>query len=217
MKKITAFLLFAALTLCMFFFTSCGDSLEQYVYKDGKIVSEDSSKSYIAAPMGFQPCGVGQKCAVRDGAFDLYQVQDINGKNISVDEWMTEEYAGSATSVYYRDTLTLPSFSEIDYDVCYVCEEDTTVVSIATIEDKDIIGTLISRIANGDSSFPTLDEPTTVYKLKFYSAEYPSVFYSIDYLIFEDGAYLFNRGTRTYAEASSLIDGYIDSAESTSK
>ena len=53
-----------------------------------------------------------------------------------------------------------------------------------------------------------LDEPTAAYSLKFHSKDYPAIYYSVKYLIYEDGAYLFSRGTKTYANIGSLLDGY---------
>ena len=210
MKKLLSAALLI-LTLAAILLQSCGEkSYDNYTYSDGKISSGD--KTYISAPMGFQPCGVGEKCAVRDGAFDLFTLLDLDGKAVPVDEWMTEGYAGAASSVYYREGLTLPAYTEIDYDAMYLCREDVNIISIATVTDGELIGKLIALMKNG-ASLVMLDEPVATYTLKFYSAEYPAIFFSLDYLVYEDASFIFNRGQKTYAEVTGLLDSFIDEAQ----
>ena len=155
---------------------------------------------------------MGEKCAVKDGAFDLYVMTDPEGTPVSSDEWMSGEYAGAATTVYYREGISLPSFEKIDYSKCFICKEDESVISFATIEDKELIGKLISGAASG-KEMTMLDEPAATYTLKFYSEEYPALFYSVDYLIFDHASYLFVRDGKTYADVTGLIDDLIPSAE----
>ncbi len=198
--------------LASLLFVSCGDDgkeYTEYTYADGKITSEDG-KSYIPAPMGFQPCNVGNKCAVRDKYFDLYQLLGLDGKAISTDDWMTEEYAGNATSVYYRDTMTFPAYDEIPYSRCYICEEDEIVNFVVDFDDKELIGTLIDKIANGAESIGRLDDAKSSYTLKFFSEDYPGLFFSVDYLIYDDAAYLYSITNKKYAEATGILDGYIE-------
>lgn len=212
MKKITSAILIISMLLCGVILSSCEEGFEEFTYNDGRIVSEDDGRAYIPAQIGFQPCGVGEKCALRDGAFDLYEVLDADGNAVSTDDWLTEEYAGAATSVYYREGITLPAYYEIDYDECYLCEEKSTYIKFATIDDKELIDTLIGKAAGGASAV-ILDDPTASYTLKFHSKDYPAILYSVDYLVFEDGAYLFNRTDRTYADVAGLLDDYIGPAE----
>ena len=206
MKKYTA--LFLALVFCALIFSSCGSKGSNFIYADGKISSGDAV--YICAPMGFQPCQVGEKCGTRDGAFELYEVKDRDGAPVPTDEWMTEEYAGDATSIYYREgSVDLPEYYEIDFDTVYICEENETVVYVSEITEKEFINTLVDALKNGETTV-MLDEPTAAYSLKFYSKDYPAIYYSVKYLIYEDGAYLFSRGTKTYANIGTLLDGYAD-------
>lgn len=206
MKKYTALIL--AFVFAALLFTSCGAEEQNFVYSDGKISS--GSTTYICAPMGFQPCQVGEKCATRDGAFDLYEIKDRDGAPVPTDEWMTEEYAGDLTSIYYREgKVDLPEYSEIDFDTVYVCEEDETVVYVTEITDKELISTLIDALKSGERSV-IFDGPTASYSLKFHSKDFPAIYYSVKYLIYEDGAYLFSRGTKTYANIGTLLDGYAD-------
>ena len=211
MKKPVSVLLLISLLLCSLLAVSCGgdDEFPEYTYADGKITSEDG-KSYTPAPMGFQPQNVGGKCAVRDKAFDLYQVLRLDGTAVSTEDWMTEEYAGNVTSVYYGEGVTLPDFDKINFSHCYVCEEDEIVNFVTDFDDKKLIDTMIDRVANGTESTGRLDESVSSYTLKFSSDEYPGIFFSIDYLIYDDAAYLYSICSKRYAEATGLLDRYIE-------
>ncbi len=213
MKKIASLILLVSLLICSAALWSCEDgsgSFTEYTYADGKITSAEGD-AYIPAPMGFQPCSVGDKCAVRDGVFDLYQVIDAGGNKVPTEEWMTEEYAGNATSVYYREGITLPAYYEIDYSVCYLCEEDVNVISLVTIKDREFIDSLIKTISGGSDKFNRLDDPVSSYTVKFHSDDFPALYYSIDYIVFEDCAYLYCIGTKQYAKVGTdLFDSYIN-------
>ena len=198
---------------------SCGsggeESYPEFTYADGKITSEDGA-SYTPAPMGFQPCNAGKKCAVRDKYFDLYQLLDLDGKAIPKEDWLTEEYAGNATSVYYGDGIELPDFTEIAFSRCYVCEEDETVSFVSDTDDRALIGSLIDRIANGKDSTGRLDDSKYTYTLKFYSEDYPGIFFSVDYIVYDDGAaYLYSICNKKWAEATGMLDGLIELPEDT--
>ena len=211
MKRAVSLILLSAMILASCLFASCGKDagFEEYTYRNGMIVSEDGEKEYVPAPMGFQPVGVGEKCAVRDGAFDLYALVDKDGVALPTEEWMTEEYSGNASSVYYRKGISLPDFAEIDYEVCYLCDEDVSVVSVATIDDAELIGDLISRIADGVNSPGRIDDPKDSYTLKFHSSEFPALYFSVDYLIWDDASFLYSIGTKKYAEVTGLLDGFL--------
>ena len=212
MKRLLSVFLLISLLTCSLLFASCGkdgDDLAEFTYSDGKITSEDG-RAYIPAPMGFQPCSVGEKCAVRDKYFDLYQILDLDGRAIPTDDWMTEEYAGNATSVYYREGIDLPDFTEISFSRCYVCEEDEIVNFVSDFDDKELISEIISKIADGSESIGRLDDSAASYTLKFLSEDYPGIFWSVDYLIYDDAAYLYSIGAKKYAEATGILDGYIE-------
>ena len=192
---------------------SCGadgeESYPEFTYADGKITSEDGA-SYIPAPMGFQPANVGKKCGVRDTYFDLFTVVCDDGTVLSSDEWMTEEYAGNATSVYYRDTITLPPYDEIDYDLCTFCDEGDRPVALAEIDDRNFIASLIDAVSHGSQSNGRLDDAVASYTVKFSSSDFPGIVYSIDYLIYDDAAYLYSIGEKKYAEATGIFAPYVD-------
>ena len=211
MKKLISAVIAAAIMLSTALFISCGKEggSDNYTFKDGKLVSSDGNKAYFAAPMGFQPYNVGEKCGTRGDMFDLFAIIDPDGNAVSADEWMTEEYAGNASSVYYRDNIYLPSFNEIDYSVCYLCEEDENVVSFATIEDGDLIGALIEKAADGTPDLKRLDDAKERYTVKFHSDDFPAILFSVDLLIYDDAEYLYVISTKQYAEITGMLDEFI--------
>ncbi len=215
MKRFLSVFTLTALIFCAVFSASCGNGgAANYNYKDGKIVSSDGKKTFLCAPMGFQPYHTGVKCATLNGKTDLYSLIGKDGKSVSVDEWMSEEYAGNMSSVYYRDSIDLPSFDKIVYSACDICEEDQRVVSFASIEDKAAIVDLIDRLANGTTSFNRLDDAKARYTLKFFSDDFPAIMFSADLFVYDDAIYLYAVSTGRYAEVTELLASYIEEAES---
>ena len=211
MKRIISAILFAALILSSLVLVSCGgkDSTPNFVTEGDKIVSEDGTKKYVIAPMGFQPSGVGDLVAMRDGAFELHQIVDQQGNLIDTDEWLTSEYGGSLSTVYYRDDIALPAYDRMNYDACYLCVEDVNILSFAKIDDSDTIRTLIALIANGKTVDYFEDDATDRYTMKFSSPDFPAIMYSVDILVFEGRTVVFNRATGLYADAGELIAEYL--------
>lgn len=200
MKKIISALLAVSMLMIL---TSCA---AKYEYVDGGLVKKGSDIKYTALPVGFEPCGVGKKCG-RFGEFSLYRVTGINGEEIS-DEWMTEEYSGSATTVF--TSADVPAFREMSFDVCYVCEEDTGVISVSSITDREEIEAVISALDSPDKALWPRSDLISSYTLKFYSEDHPAVFYSLVYCVCESGNYIYDRAEKNCVAADETVSSYID-------
>ncbi len=197
--------IFAALFLCLACLTSCAVKFE---YVDGQLVNGKTKEKYNALPIGFEPCGVGEEYG-KFGEFTLYALTDLDGNELPPETWLTEEYSGSATTVFLNEDISLPSFREMTFDVCYVCEEDVSVISIAAIESPEEIGEIISALDSKSEILWTGKDVTASYTLKFCSAEYPAVFYSLGYYTTENGNYIYDRATDTYAEVGDMLSEYV--------
>ena len=200
MKKIiSAILVFASL----FVLSSCGKV--SFEYRDGGLVNKKSDEIYNALPVGFEPCGVGDEYG-KFGEFSLYRVVGINGEEIS-DDWITEEYSGSATTVFFNGEI--PSFRDINYDVCYICEEDANVISVAQTENREIIDGILSSLDKDEKALWPRTDLLASYTLKLYSTEYPAVFYSLVYCICESGNYIYDRASGSCVEVGGLLAGLV--------
>lgn len=200
MKKIVAVLTLLSVLLML---TSCG--IVKYEYTDGGLIKKGSQDVFHALPIGFEPCGIGEKCG-EFGEFSLYRVLGLNGEEIS-DEWITEEYSGSATTVFYKGNI--PAFREIEFDVCYICEEDTGIVSVATIQDENEINKVISSLDNNEKALWPRNDISETYTLKFYSQDFPAVFYSLTYCVCESGNYIYDRAEQNCVNVGDLLSDYI--------
>ena len=210
MKRILSLLLLAAIAASSLLAVSCAQSgYENYTYKDGKIMSSDGKRSFVACPIGVQPYSVGSKCAEYNGSIDLFSVFDPDDSKLPVDEWMTTEYSGNMTVVYHRDDIELPDFADLDFSVCYICREEGSVISVAEIEDKALLDRLQELVANGEAGQNGFDAAIGQYSLKFRSDDFPALFFSLDLYIYEDAWYLCSAATNARADVTGLLDDYI--------
>lgn len=197
--------LFLVLTLFAFTLASCNTI--EFEYADGGLVKKGTNELYNALPIGFEPCGIGDGYG-KFGEFTLYRVVGLNGEEIS-DDWITEEYSGSATTVFYKGEV--PTAESIDFDVFYICEEDTNVVSVAAIDDKEVISEMFSSFETCNQALWPRTDISETYTVKFYSEDLPAVFYSMVYCVCESGNYLYDRANNICVNIGSLISTYVTS------
>lgn len=200
MKRIVSLTLILSFAL---FLVSCGTV--KFEYTDGGLVEVGTGDTYNALPVGFEPCGIGEEYG-KFGDFTLYRVVGLNGEEIS-ENWITEEYSGSATTVFYKGDV--PSVADIDFNVLYICEEDTGVVSVATIDDTEIISDVLSSLKTCDQALWPRTDIKGTFTLKLYSENLPAVFYSMIYCVCESGNYLYDRADNICVEVGSLLSSYV--------
>lgn len=205
MKKIFILMLTAALLLC-----SCGkNKLPQMKYEDGNLISKDGAV-YHAAPAGYEPVSVGEACAYfGDTDTTLYKIGTLDPAI-----WMTEEYFGEATTIFYSDSITLPTLAEMNPDTLYVCQAtDTGSVSLLTIDDKDFIDMAVSAAtADGDQHIWPPRNTQLNLDLKFYSESYPAFYYNISVACLSDGYYVYNRNSgKGCVYVGTIFDEYLKS------
>ncbi len=201
-KKFLCFI--AVVTACLICFNSCSVKFE---YVDNQLLNKKTGEKYNALPIGFEPCGVGEEYG-KFGEFILYKMTDIDGNEADPELWVTEGYAGGATTVFLNEKMPLPSFTEMNFDVFYICEEDQSIISIATVENSDEIAELVSAFEK-DNETIWLGKADYTYTVKLYSAEYPAVFYSLNYYVTEDGNFLHDRGSDTYVNVGDMLSEYV--------
>lgn len=161
---------------------------------------------YKPAPTCYEPVSVGEAYAYYGkGDLTLYEVKGLDPK-----EWLTEEYAGTATTVFYDKDITLPTLREMNPTKVFICINEEITVCISTIEDKKLIDTLVDLFENGEEAEYPLLGSNAVYQLKFYGEElYPHIYYNITYADFPEGKFLYERNSRRCVEIGSLLDEYI--------
>ena len=203
MKRIIALVLAA---VALFIFTSCSASLVNFKYENGKLINKGQKLEYYPAPNNYEPVSVGEAFGYyKKTDLVLYEIQGLDPK-----EWLTQEYAGSATTIFYSTSLTLPTLAELEPTKLYICGGDTLTYAVATVEDKDAIANLIDLFENGEYEEWPLVNSIETFELKFYSEDkYPHIYYNLTYGEFEEGKFIYDRTTKRSVRIDDALIAYI--------
>lgn len=215
MKKALSLLLAFALL----FLVSCGEKKQESIkaaYNEKSQLVADNGVTYNYANVGYQPTFQGAEAGLIDSPLKekLYAIGDID-----TEKWLTTEYAGFATTVYYAEGIDLPTLSELSPTLCYICEEDETVISQYTLgggdltdvdEERDIINKIISMV--GDESleaemWPRLSGES--YVLKFYSEDWPAIYYCLEFAREGENGYVYDYLSKKCINIGSILEGYF--------
>ncbi len=203
MKKIIALLLTAASLLS---FSACSASLVNFKYEDGKLINKGQKLEYYAAPTNYEPVSVGEQFGYyKKTDLILYEIAGLDPK-----EWLTQEYAGSATTIFYSTDITLPTLSELEPTKVYICTGDTITYALATVENEAVVSKLVDLFENGEYEEWPLINSIETYELKFYSEDkYPHIYYNLTYGEFEEGKFIYDRTTKRSVRIDEVLADYI--------
>ncbi len=207
MNKFTKFL---SLSMATLLFSSCSGTLMTLKYEDGQMVNKRLKLAYTPAPTNYEPVSVGEEYAYYEKSdMILYEIAGLDPK-----EWLTQAYAGSATTIFYADSVTLPTLDELNPNKIFVTESESVTVGIATVNDQAVIDNVIDLFQNGEYAEWPLIGAYTTYELKFYSEEnYPHIYYNLTYGEFDEGIFLYDRNTKHSVKIDDALSGYIASAK----
>lgn len=215
MKKTAAILLL----ISMIFLVSCSRTVKMKFSDDGTLTGGNSEYRY--APVGYEPTYQGEEYAVIKGTLEekLYRIGSCDPE-----KWLTTEYSGAATLVYYSTDITLPTLSEMAPVSCFVCEQDINSFSVCTLgveaesadsasveSERETIAALVSAIAENDEEqiWPRSDVSES-YSLKFYSPDWEAIYYNVTYAICGDEKVLHDSVTGNTVLIGGLLDEYLE-------
>jgi len=215
MKRFLSLIL--ALTIVAVSLASCKKVVKMEYTDEGDLRCENGTV-YKYAPLGYEPTVQGEEYGLIEGVMEekLYKIGDI-----SPDEWLTTEYAGSATLVFYNADLDLPTLSEMKCDTVYICEQDVNTYSVATVggedskdldRDRDVINKLLEAVCDTEAEneiWPRGDAKET-FRLKMYSADWPAIYYSLTYAVCTGGNYVYDRVTKRCVNVGELLTPYLE-------
>ena len=182
--------------------TGCSDTV-QLRYKDGVFTS--GRLSYVPASGTYEPTAQGDEYAYyKNGNITLYTIGKYDPTL-----WLTENYAGGATTVFHAPSITLPTLSELNAEKILVCTSDVTTVAVGEITDKELIDRLVQTFTEEDGSEWPLVGATLEYDLKFYSSAWPQIYMNLIYGEFEEGIFVYERATRRCVEIGDLLSGEL--------
>ena len=202
MKK-TLCCVLAALVL-----TGCSANLVNLDYKEGQLINKRLKLAYNAAPTNYEPVSVGNPYGYyKDMDMTLYEIAGLDPK-----EWLTQEYAGSATTIFYSDDQTLPTLTEMSPNKIHICTGETITYGVASVEDSAVVGQLVDLYMNGEAvEWPMLDSLDT-YELKFVSVTHPHLYYNLTYYEYEEGIYIYDRNSKRCVEIGDLLENWIENS-----
>lgn len=206
MKKIVTGV---SLGLAIIILSSCSGTLVNLKYENGQMINKRLKLAYTPAPTNYEPVSVGEAYAYYEKSdMTLYEIKGLDPK-----DWLTQAYAGSATTIFYSDDSTLPTLAELEPNKIYVTEGDSVTISIVTVDDIDVINNVIDIFENGEYAEWPLINAYTTYELKFYSEEkYPHIYYNLTYGEFEEGIFLYDRNTKHSVIIGDALADFIPSA-----
>ncbi len=199
----------AAFLLVCILLTACGDGLVRLKYEDGKFINTSKELSYIPAPVSYEPTSVGEAYAYyASGNITMYEIPGV-----SPTLWLTEEYADTATTVFYSDTITLPTLADFGAERIYACVSAERTFVEFTIEDADLVAEIVDLAVNGEAAEEPMGDLLLSYDMKFSSPAWPMIYINLEYEEYEDGAYLYNRNTRKYTALGDLLTEIVHEGE----
>lgn len=196
-----------ALAMSVMMLASCSRVIKMNYNDDGALCGGDAE--YRFAPLGYEPTAQSEEYALIDNEMQetLYTIGDCDPK-----QWLTTEYAGAATMVYYSTDITLPDLEEMKPEKMYVCRQDVSVNSIAVLggtdEDDKVIADIIAMLNDNsieDEIWPRGDVSET-YQLKFYSSDWPAIYYNVVFAIGAKGNYFYDRVNSRCISAGDVLD-----------
>lgn len=199
-----------SLGLALLLLSSCSSTLVNLKYEDGQMKNKRLGLVYTPAPTNYEPVSVGEAYGYYEKSdMTLYEIKGLDPK-----EWLTQAYAGSATTIFYSDDVTLPTLEELAPNKIFVTEGDSITIGVATIDDQTVIDRVIDLFINGEYAEWPLVGAYKTYELKFYSEEnYPHIYYNLTYGEFDEGIFLYDRNTKHSVQIGDTLSDFIASAK----
>lgn len=189
---------------------ACNGGLVTLQYEEGKFVNRAAGLSYIAAPVSYEPTVVGEPYA-------YYKAMDLTLYTVGDSDptlWLTQENAGELTTVFYSETITLPTLADFQANAIHVCESDYYTFEVVCIDDAARVESVVTLFETGEET--TLPEGASLlhYDMKFASPAWPQIYINLNYYEFESGNYLYNRNTKRCVEIGDLLEDILHAGES---
>ena len=211
------FLSLALALILVFSLASCKKIVKMEYTEAGDLEGENGVL-YKYAPLGYEPTVQGREYGLIEGVMEekLYRIGDEDPES-----WLTTEYSGSATLVFYNADMTLPTLLDMGCDTIYICEQDVNTYSIATVGgedskdtdgDRKVIKALVDALSDTESEneiWPRGDAKET-FRLKMYSEKYPAIYYSLTYAVCSGGNYVYDRVTKRCVNVGDLLVPYLE-------
>lgn len=214
MKKLRgALALITAVVLAASLLCSC-THLKKFNYdEDGILTGSGAGNGYRYAPLGYEPVSVGSEYALIDNEMQevLYLIGDEDPT-----QWLTTEYVGSATMVYYSTDIELPDLRKMAPEKVLFCDRGDTPNCFYTIGEADgekaLVEKLVELLSDGEANegiWPRSDINES-YSLKFYSPDWTAIYYNVTYADCAGGNFIYDRVTGRCVNVGDILEKYYE-------
>ncbi len=153
---------------------------------------DQSGAVYQPAPACYIPAVLGNKCGTLDGSqkfgMDLYTIENMDDQL-----WLAAEDG----TVFYADGIALPTLAEMEPIAVYIYTHTEVPSKHAEITDAKLVADLTAACAPEKAdTFPPAAVPTAQYTVRFKSDKYPGLYYTLRYVVYENGYYLYDPTTK---------------------
>ena len=162
---------------------------------DGSMLIDKNTKiEYNVAPSCYEPVSLGAEVTRDDNGSHKKTYYQVG--TLSTDEWLTDDLY----NVYYAKGIKLPTLEEMMCNRLLVCDDGEQLIALLDVTDADAVSAVISAYLNGEpSKYVSLGEHSSL-KLKFRSAIYPYLQYSLTYYEYPNGC--------AYEDTTNDIENY---------
>ncbi|MBR6676098.1 MAG: hypothetical protein IKL24_02070 [Clostridia bacterium] len=224
MKKLICAVLSLILTVSLLASCSKKEKLLGLEYGEEGLLVCENGDTYKYAPLtAYEPTNQGTEYGVitvrsESGATREEKVYRIGEEDPG--KWLTTEYTGGTTIVYYSQDITLPTLADFEPQLCYICEEEEAVFSIYTIGDPANKAIDAERAILNDVLSIVLDESTEPelwprinmdesYGLKLYSEKWPAVYYCLEYVREGGVGYIYDPVSNKCVNVGTVLERYF--------
>jgi len=173
-----ATLMLAVLLAC----TSCS-SVTVMESKDGAYVNPDTGIVYHPAPANYESVAVNKAEVIASlGSADMEETYLYAIDGVTTKQFLTTSY----NDVFYADGIVLPTLRQMNANRVLFTQTKVLTASLVQISEVDVLEKLVSAYeGTGFDSELMIFEDGCIrkldFRLKFESADYPSIYYTLDY------------------------------------
>lgn len=196
-----------SLLLVLAALTSCADKLIQLKNENGLLVNKSQGLAYKSLPTYFEPAETLEEYAeFKSGKLTL-TLYSLAGMDPT--EWLSEKYAGIGV-VFCAEDIEVPTLSSFEANKIILCKSAEITIGIETFEDPEFIDTVIDMYENGEEAEWPLINSIGIYQIKFVSEKYPGIYYNLEYGVFEEGTFIYDRSTKKCVPGGNIFDETIN-------
>lgn len=181
--------LLSMLLCCMMLLASCSN-LNTIKFQDEEYIDKKNNITYLQAPLTYEAVKISENgvARVKQKVGEDVILYPING--IGTDKML----ANDLYEIFYAEDMTLPAVWDMGITAVYICQTKEISMELARIDKDTDVAALIELYRNGTScpkSKISMEQATGHYYLKFASSTHPYLYYSLEYLTFEEDVVIY--------------------------